>query len=454
MKYFIRNSGAVPVYRAVEHGDSARELNLEVFTRVIDALSSGDCLGFAPEGVSRYLPYIEQPLKTGVARIALVPVGLSYTHREKFRSDVCIQYAAPLNVDAATLQRFRDASGAVDIGAAARAITEELSSAIEKLTMNAPTWDTMRLAVTAARLHAPGGTQLSLSQYLALVRGWARLLSAGVPGRLTGTSKYTEGTDREVPVPPALAPSPAALEQIEHLRGVLRAYQDRLGRAGIKCERVRRHAHGYGLPRYMCVTGLVQRLLSALLLLLLALPGLLLLSPVLVYVKRSERALLRKGRRWTDVVAEMKMMICGLVGMTLFVGCVLGSVALLSYKPAALMLYLGLVIRCYEQSVVDGRSAYTQAKLLMLPDADMAALVASRAAALAAIQPAVELLDPEVRAHASMSASELAPHPSALEKWLPWSVHRVLLFLWRSNKRDWNEVLRLHDQAYDESTTK
>ncbi|KAL3910696.1 MAG: hypothetical protein SGPRY_008963, partial [Prymnesium sp.] len=31
----------------------------------------GACLGFAPEGVSRFLPYMEQPLKTGVARIAI-----------------------------------------------------------------------------------------------------------------------------------------------------------------------------------------------------------------------------------------------------------------------------------------------------------------------------------------------------------------------------------------------
>ena len=74
MKYFIRNSGAVPVYRAVEHGDTAKELNTQVFAKVIDALMEGDCLGFAPEGVSRFLPYIEQPLKSGVARIAISAV--------------------------------------------------------------------------------------------------------------------------------------------------------------------------------------------------------------------------------------------------------------------------------------------------------------------------------------------------------------------------------------------
>ena len=113
MNWFIRGSGAVPVYRRREHGEQAESLNLEIFAELIAALRQGHCLGFAPEGVSRFLPYMEQPLKTGVARIALeavtqaraagappsfavrlVPVGLAFTHREKFRSDLCMQARA------------------------------------------------------------------------------------------------------------------------------------------------------------------------------------------------------------------------------------------------------------------------------------------------------------------------------------------------------------------------
>lgn len=143
MGVFIRNSGAVPVYRNKEHGDKAKELNLEVFKTVIGALRDGDCLGFAPEGVSRFLPYMEQPLKTGVARIVLdavqgaaasgdvsfavniIPVGLTFTHREKFRSDLCIRYCSPMRIDSAYLARHRG-----DTHIAAKAITEELSDAL------------------------------------------------------------------------------------------------------------------------------------------------------------------------------------------------------------------------------------------------------------------------------------------------------------------------------------
>ena len=123
MNWFIRGSGAVPVYRRREHGEQAESLNLEVFSELIAALRQGHCLGFAPEGVSRFLPYMEQPLKTGVARIALeavtqaraagappsfavrlVPVGLTFTHREKFRSDLCMQARASAR-NAAAIRR-------------------------------------------------------------------------------------------------------------------------------------------------------------------------------------------------------------------------------------------------------------------------------------------------------------------------------------------------------------
>ena len=191
-KYFIRNSGAVPVYRPGEHGEKAKEMNVEMFRRVIGALRQGDCVGFAPEGVSRFLPYMEQPFKTGLARLALeavtlsneagdpdfcvhlVPVGLIYTHREKFRSDLCMRYMPPIKVDANLIRKHTTSDGKVDTFTLAKQITVEISHALDKSTINAPTWDVLNLAITAARLHSPVGTDLSLGQYLTLLRGWVR----------------------------------------------------------------------------------------------------------------------------------------------------------------------------------------------------------------------------------------------------------------------------------------
>lgn len=434
-KYFIRNSGAVPVYRARDHGDKAKDLNLQVFSKVIAALREGDCLGFAPEGVSRFLPYMEQPLKTGVARIALdavqqvlaekgskdfvvhlVPVGLVFTHREKFRSDLCMRYCPPIKVDHAYLE-----SHGGDTRAAATAITHSLNEALESVTINAPDWETTRLAMTASRLHRPVGTDLALGQYLTGVRGWVEVLKND--GGLKG------GT---------VAP----------LRQALTAYQDLLDEKKIKCERVRRASvqGGQALPWYWCLWGMSQRLASCSLLFALAAPGLLLWMPMWLYVKKQERYLLSKGPRWNDSVAEMKMLTSGC--LCIFVACICVPCAALylrSLYPLLLPPWLYLTMRCYEEAVADARSAYSLYKLLFLTPATMGRMVELRAKAKAAMDPAIALLPPGVVDHVHEAAEKVVPKTSTLDYYFPWWAARIFMLISRRGKKDWNEVLRLND---------
>lgn len=67
----VKYSGAIPVYRPKEHGEKAQEYNEYMFSNAYEALLNGECLGIAPEGVSRFASNLAQPLKTGPARIAL-----------------------------------------------------------------------------------------------------------------------------------------------------------------------------------------------------------------------------------------------------------------------------------------------------------------------------------------------------------------------------------------------
>jgi glycerol-3-phosphate O-acyltransferase/dihydroxyacetone phosphate acyltransferase len=146
--------------------------------------------------MSRFLPFMEQPLKTGVARIALdavklaheagdegfavhiVPVGLVFTHREKFRSDLCIHYCAPVIVDASMLQG--------DEKAMVHKITNSVNEAMLGHTINAPTWDIIRLAMTACRLFRPIGTELCLGEYAMALRGWVEVLKQRPEGDRDG----------------------------------------------------------------------------------------------------------------------------------------------------------------------------------------------------------------------------------------------------------------------------
>jgi len=444
MKYFIRNSGAVPVYRSKDHGEKAKELNLGIFAKVIAALREGDCLGFVPEGVSRFLPYMEQPLKTGVARIAIdaveqavaagqaefavqiVPVGLIFTHREKFRSDLCMRYRPAIVVDAAYLKPYGGV-GSLDVKAAAVAITTSLNDALEEVTINAPDWETTRLAMTSARLHHPRGSDLTLGQYLILVRGWVEVL-------------------KSAPVAESADGAPA-LPAVGKLRAALAAYQDELDHRGIKCERVRRASiAGQALPWYWCVWGMVQRVLACAILFSIAAPGLLLWMPIWRYVKRQERYLLSKGPRWNDSVAEMKMMTCGLVGICFVVGCALAVPIFRSPLPPLLLAYLYVTMRCYEEGVADARSCYSLYKLLRLTPKAMRSMVELRTHAKAAIDSTMALLPTGVDQYMTLTADEARPSRT-LDYYFPWWAARLIMLVARRKKRDWNEVLRIKDAA-------
>jgi glycerol-3-phosphate O-acyltransferase/dihydroxyacetone phosphate acyltransferase len=96
---FLRLAGVVPVYRA---SDGGTERNREAFATAGAILSSGAMVAVFPEGVSHDDAHLH-PLRTGAARIALaavdqgvtglavVPVGLIYEEKARFRSRALVR---------------------------------------------------------------------------------------------------------------------------------------------------------------------------------------------------------------------------------------------------------------------------------------------------------------------------------------------------------------------------
>jgi len=96
---FLRLAGVVPVYRAA---DGSTERNREAFATAGAILSSGAMVAVFPEGVSHDDARLH-PLRTGAARIALaaveqgvtglavVPVGLIYEEKARFRSRALVR---------------------------------------------------------------------------------------------------------------------------------------------------------------------------------------------------------------------------------------------------------------------------------------------------------------------------------------------------------------------------
>jgi glycerol-3-phosphate O-acyltransferase/dihydroxyacetone phosphate acyltransferase len=126
----VRGSGAIPVYRRIDAGaDMAR--NAEMFSAVEQALAQGDGICLFPEGISHSEGRLTE-LRTGAARIALasaaagvrvalVPVGLTFSAMALFRSDATVAFGMPLYCDDLRDEYSRDAMGA------ARSLTERLA---------------------------------------------------------------------------------------------------------------------------------------------------------------------------------------------------------------------------------------------------------------------------------------------------------------------------------------
>jgi len=243
-------SGAVPVYRREEHDGDVD--NSEAFDKLYEVIEAGNCMGIFPEGVSHTESQLSK-LKTGTARIALsvaarrkvsvtiIPCGLNYIHRHRFRSQVLIEFGEAILIDDKWLADF-----VADERETVRQLTDYLAEALMSVTLNAPDWSTLRFIQAARRLYKPATANLSPSEYIELNR------------RFVGT--YLSHGD---------AP------EVIKFRDEVDDYQSRLDTLGLK---------DYQLRQKVSVSKAFRRLLmrsiSMMLLLPVAIPGVLLHLPV------------------------------------------------------------------------------------------------------------------------------------------------------------------------------
>lgn len=176
--------GAVPVQRQkdMEGGGNAID-NEDLFASSVEALHDGRALLLFPEGVSYTDSHIQE-LKTGGARVAqgylkehgkhvpIVPCGINYLAKDKFRSHVVIEYGDPLYLDTEIeneKQQVRD-------------LTKRLESALVQLTINADDMDSL-LDIRIARNIYVDGKKLSVDQHYEITKKF--------------TEVYRERQDRE-----------------------------------------------------------------------------------------------------------------------------------------------------------------------------------------------------------------------------------------------------------------
>src|SRR5881394_3596689 len=101
--------GMLPIHRACDDPGKLRH-NVDALAAAASRLTQGNAVGIFPEGKTHDLTRVEV-VRTGAARIAvqaarqgarglkLIPLGLNYERKERFRSAVWIRVGTPINVE-------------------------------------------------------------------------------------------------------------------------------------------------------------------------------------------------------------------------------------------------------------------------------------------------------------------------------------------------------------------
>ena len=153
----LRGLGALPVYRK-QDDPSLMTKNEGSLEAAAEALCEGRAITLFPEGKSHSEPQLAE-LKTGAARIAfrvarrgaplqVVPVGLTYGEKQRFRSRVLVQFGAPVAVAPFLPAAVEEEPAQV------RALTDRMATELRGVTLNLAQWEDLPLVKLADRLYS------------------------------------------------------------------------------------------------------------------------------------------------------------------------------------------------------------------------------------------------------------------------------------------------------------
>eukprot|EP01087_Luapelamoeba_hula_P005821 TRINITY_DN1586_c1_g2_i1.p1 TRINITY_DN1586_c1_g2~~TRINITY_DN1586_c1_g2_i1.p1 ORF type:complete len:488 (+),score=75.95 TRINITY_DN1586_c1_g2_i1:192-1655(+) len=182
----LRSLGAIPVQRR-EDNVGKEVNNTSLFSSSFDVLDRKACVFIFPEGKS-YTDTKLQPIRTGTLRLALeylqktkgiesvpiVPCGISYAKKDKFRSQVLVQFGKAVMIPNEVVTAEGEMVQGYDEHQVVSEYTQLLSKRMRHLTVNVNDWDTMRLVATTRRLYI-NGRHLELQDWLTVTRRIAKM---------------------------------------------------------------------------------------------------------------------------------------------------------------------------------------------------------------------------------------------------------------------------------------
>ncbi|KAI0243825.1 Glycerol-3-phosphate/dihydroxyacetone phosphate acyltransferase [Massospora cicadina] len=264
-----------------------------VYQSVYETLNRGGCVGIFPEGGSHDRTQL-LPLKAGVAimslgamasnpelEVKIVPCGLSYFHPDRFRSRAVVEYGTPISIPKEMVDQFR--LGGEEKRAAGTKLLEIISAALKNITLTAPDYETLKVIQAIRRLYRPPHRKLKISQVVELNR------------RLIEGYLHFQSDPR-----------------IQSLRTRVLEYNQQLETFGIRDHQVKTTK----MNRLRATFRLLRRVVFLAILAFLALPGVVLNSPIYITAsvvsKRKQKEALANSTvkiAAKDVISSWKILI-------------------------------------------------------------------------------------------------------------------------------------------------
>jgi len=197
--WLARAFDSIPVYRRQDNMPT--ESNRATFTEARALLARGGAIAIFPEGTSHSDAQLRE-LKTGAARIALgasmrvsiVPTGLYYTAKQRFRSSALMVFGPPITVEPEPVNA--DGEPRVE---SVEGLTERIHRALADVTLQADSREALHLIARAERIFS-GGDRGDLARELELRRRFVAgylVLRARDPARLAHLQSQIARFDAE-----------------------------------------------------------------------------------------------------------------------------------------------------------------------------------------------------------------------------------------------------------------
>ena len=159
LRWLLTRCGVIPINRVKDDPRAMRTV-LDTFEACFRVLEKGEAIGIFPEGITHDDPQLK-PVKTGAARMALelehrhggklglqiVPVGLTFAAKERYRSTALVHFGEPIHV-ANFLPGYAEKKHEC-----IHRLTVEIEHRIESLILHLPRLERARIIEAVKRLY-------------------------------------------------------------------------------------------------------------------------------------------------------------------------------------------------------------------------------------------------------------------------------------------------------------